>query len=386
MFKSKSFAYVIFSLALLYIASPWIVEKKLFFNEILSLSGFLILAANRFAVNRGAINNCIIILLVWCGLHLITSLFLMDGVYYYLRTSVIVYSIFSYFIGYFLFEQLGRFIQTILPYLRVYLIVFLFVNVPVLFERYGMAMLFPAIFKNIITRNTLLLLALINVIYSFTYPSATSILVAGIYLVLYLSPSFKVFSRIIGLSTILAVTLFVYFLPVLSLADGYTPENEEGVRNVIAAHPILSLDPNTTWRLIFWKQVLIDHFPRNLIGLGFGTPMITYFPVEDPEKLHTLPYVFGAHNSFVHLFGRLGLPYLLITGYLYFYIMKDYFKNKAYYIRNNSILLFWSFLAISMIALFNPVLETPIFSSAYWMILGFVAAAIERRKINNAHV
>jgi hypothetical protein len=66
--------------------------------------------------------------------------------------------------------------------------------------------------------------------------------------------------------------------------------------------------------------------------------------------------------------------------------MKDYFKNKAYYIRNNSILLFWSFLAISMIALFNPVLETPIFSSAYWMILGFVAAAIERRKINNAHV
>jgi O-antigen ligase len=150
----------------------------------------------------------------------------------------------------------------------------------------------------------------------------------------------------------------------------------------------LSIDPNSTWRLILWKQVLVDHFPLNIIGIGFGTPMFKYFPIEDYSKLSTLPYVLGAHNSYVYLFGRLGLPYVLCMVGAYLYLFKEYFYHKAYYYANKQILLFWSFFAATVIALFNPALESPIYAGAYWLLLGFTARAIYNRNhpmINTPH-
>jgi hypothetical protein len=105
--------------------------------------------------------------------------------------------------------------------------------------------------------------------------------------------------------------------------------------------------------------------------------------VEDFTKIPTLPYVLGAHNSFVYLFGRLGILYVLIIANVYRCIFKEYFYYKRYYYSNNQIMLFWSFLAITGIALFNPTLESPIYASAYWLILGFTARAIHQRKFNS---
>ncbi|MBC7851707.1 MAG: hypothetical protein H7Y31_18330, partial [Chitinophagaceae bacterium] len=160
----------------------------------------------------------------------------------------------------------------------------------------------------------------------------------------------------------------------------YSVYNQRGIYDVINSHPLLGIDGNSTWRLVLWKQVLVDKFPQNLVGIGFGTPMMKYFPVEDFKKTESLPYVLGAHNSFIYLFGRLGLIYLIITAYMYAHILKEYFYFKTYYYHTRHILLFWAFFAVSIIALFNPALESPIYASGYWLILGFTARAIAERK------
>jgi O-antigen ligase len=144
---------------------------------------------------------------------------------------------------------------------------------------------------------------------------------------------------------------------------------------------ILDLDPNNTWRLVLWKQILVDHFPGNIFGIGFGTPAVAYYPVADFSKLDTLPYVLGAHNSYIYLFGRLGIVYLLLIVPVHVIIFKEYFYHKSYYRNNNGILLFYSFFAISMITLFNPTLESPIFAAGYWLVLGFLARCIYFRQL-----
>ncbi|GAC1420345.1 MAG: hypothetical protein NVS9B7_11290 [Flavisolibacter sp.] len=145
------------------------------------------------------------------------------------------------------------------------------------------------------------------------------------------------------------------------------------------SNAILRLDGNSTWRLVLWKEIIVDHFPDNLFGIGFGTPMFKDFPVEDYKKIASLPYVLGGHNSFFYLFGRLGIIYIIITLIIYRKIMKEYFLFKHYYYFNKHILLFWSFFAITFIAAFNPTLESPIYSGCYWFILGLLAKAIRER-------
>jgi hypothetical protein len=65
---------------------------------------------------------------------------------------------------------------------------------------------------------------------------------------------------------------------------------------------------------------------------------------------------------------------------IYYHIFKEYFNYKTFYVNNNTSLLFYSFLAVTFTALFNPVLESPIYASSYWIILGFLSKAINMRE------
>lgn len=328
------------------------------------------------------ISVCILMLLSWSAVHLLTSLFRMDSFYYYLRNSVIVYSIFSFYIGFYCLTYLDGYIQKINILLRLYIAIFLFIPLSKLFfERFGMAMLFPALLRGIKTRYMPLILILLNCIYAISYDSSTALAIAAFYLLIIISPGYKFFSRFMLVSFILFSAGFIYLLPNLSLiSQGYSHYNYTGIRNVMNSHPLLSLDGNSTWRLVLWKEVIVDNFPSNIFGVGFGTPLFKYYPVEDYNKLASLPYVIGAHNSFVYLFGRLGLVYLLLLVPMYIGIFREYFSHKVYYYSNNQLLIFFSFFAITIIAVFNPTLESPIYASAYWMLLGFVARAIYNRK------
>jgi hypothetical protein len=386
----KNISYLLFVIALGYIISPWFFEKNLLFNEILSAAGLAILYYRRFKIANDPVTLCMIGLLCWSAFHMLVSLLRMDSLYYYLRNLVISYSMLTYFIGFYCLLYLPVFIRKIRGWLRWYIGLFLFIPVSrFLFERFGEAMLFPALFRKPLRRWVPWSLIVMNLIYGITYSSLTAWILAAFYLLLFISPGYAFFKQSVLLVCGVFLIVFICFIPDLSLvANRFSPYTFNGISDVMHSSRFLSIDPNSTWRLILWKQVLVDHFPLNIIGIGFGTPMFKYFPIEDYSKLSTLPYVLGAHNSYVYLFGRLGLPYVLCMVGAYLYLFKEYFYHKAYYYANKQILLFWSFFAATVIALFNPALESPIYAGAYWLLLGFTARAIYNRNhpmINTPH-
>jgi hypothetical protein len=289
---------------------------------------------------------------------------------------------FAFFIGFFCLKYLGGFFQKIRSVLKYYVVIFLFLPIShFLYERYGMATIFPGLFKG---RNKWALPGLIalNMIYAVTYNASTSFVLCLFYILLLLSPGYKFFKQTVILLLICFCIFFVSLLSDLSLiANHFSFYNEIAIRNVMASNWILGLDPNNTWRLVLWKQFLVDLFPDNLFGVGLGTPAVSYFPVADFSKLDTLPYVLGAHNSFIYLFSRLGIMYLLLIIPVYSIVFKEYFLQKWYYKKTNEIFIFYSFFAISVISLFNPTLESPIFASGYWLVLGFLARCIFNRQL-----
>jgi hypothetical protein len=388
MIKKKNIAFFIFLMVLVYIIAPWIFEKKFLFNELISASGFFILAYKRFYIGRDKISICIVLLLLWGVVHMITSLVRMDSFYYYLRNLVIIYSVTAFFSGFYLHKYLNYFIEKTRSFLRLYVLFFLFVPVSrLIFERFGVATLFPALFSNARKNWVLPVLIALNIIYSFTYSSATSIFVAAFLIFIMLSPSYAFFKQTTILLLIIFIVTFIYLTPYLgNIKVGYSHYTYVGITNVMKSHPLLSIDGNSTWRLVLWKEIIVDDFPANIFGLGFGTPAMKYFPVEDYSKLHTLPYVIGSHNSFVYLFGRLGIVYLLLIIPIYITIFKEYFYFKRYYKITNELLIFYSFFSFTLISLFNPTLESPIYASGYWFILGLLSKSIFNRQFKKTDI
>ena len=380
--SKKNISFLLFTVSICYILSPWFFEKKLLFNELLAFSGLCLLFYRRFRVSYDTITLSIVFLLLWSLVHMIFSIFRMDDIYYYLRNTTISYSMLTYFIGFYCLSYLPDFIHLIRKTLSWYVGVFLLIRLPgLLFERFGTSMIFPSLFKKPFRQWVPYMLIGINLLYGVTYSSLTAWILAAFYFLIFISTGYRFFKQTVLLGLGIFTIGFILLLPNLGLiANRFNLKNELGVYDVIYSNPILSLDPNSTWRLILWKQVLVDHFPDNLFGIGFGTPMFKYFPIEDAAKVKSLPYVLGAHNSYVYLFGRLGLPYLLFLVAIYIRVFKEYFYFKSYYYLNKEILIFWSFFAVTIIALFNPALESPIYAGAYWLLLGFTARAIVNRQ------
>ncbi|HEY0680626.1 MAG TPA: hypothetical protein VGD17_20240 [Chitinophagaceae bacterium] len=382
MMQKTTIANVILTIAVLYIISPYMFEKYFFFNELLSAIGFTLLLYKRFRIGNDPISIAMVLLITWCGVHAITSLIRMDTFYFYLRNSVIMYSMMTFFIGFFLLRYLGLYINRIRAALRVFIGIFLVIPLPRLFfERFGVAMLFPMLFKNAAARWVGFLLIMLNLVYAITYKSSTSGVAMLFFIFLFISPGYRFFSQTMGVAFLLFVLLFIHLHPYLTLISyNFAFYTDNPIYHVVGSHPLLGFDNNSTWRLVLWDQLIVDDFPGNIFGLGFGTPVLRYYPVEDYSKLHTLPYVLGGHNSYVYLFARLGIIYIALTVFIYAVVFKEYFYHKAYYFANNQILIFWSFFAVSIIALFNPALETPIYAGAYWLLLGFTARCIYNRR------
>jgi|GEM_PF-754655 len=384
MIRKATIAYFIFTLAICFIITPWFFERNFFFNELLALTGLLILAYKRFKIGNDPISIYVTLLLAWCFLHLFTSIARQDSLYYYFRNSVIAYSMFSFFLGFYLLKYLSDYFVRIRRLLQYYIGLFIFLKAPtMLFERYGVSTLFPALFKNARYRFLPILLIIMNIIYGFTYDSATALVIALFLFLIFISPGYKFFKQSVAIIFIALAVLFIYLQPNLALIKNqFNPNDEKGIKEVMNSSQLLSIDGNTTWRLIIWEQIIVEKFPSNILGIGFGTPMLKYYPIEDYKKLSTLPYVMGGHNSYIYLFGRLGVLYLLFVIPIYIALFREYFYHKQFYYVNNQVLIFWSFFSISVMALFNPILESPVFASGYWLVLGLVARCIYNRKLS----
>ncbi|MCZ8068830.1 MAG: hypothetical protein ACK5BJ_07435 [Bacteroidota bacterium] len=379
----KYLAFFCLFIVTLYTVGPYFFEKNFFLNEILSLIGLIVFATKGFKIKRSAISLNVLLLIGLGMAHAIVSLFVNDGWYFYFRNTVIVYSIFSFFFGYFIYSYFFQFVVRFRAIITNYVLIFLIFPITNLFyDRFGMSVLFPAIFKPDAKKKWILpSLAILVAIYSIRYESSTILLLSFFYAFILFFPNYN-FLKISFFFALLSFSaVFIYLLPNLSLIEnGFSFFSTDSIWNVINSHPLLKVDPNSTWRLVIWKQLIVDAFPGNLLGIGFGTPALKYFPVEDYSKLDTLPYVLGAHNSFIYLFNRLGVLFLFMMYSIYKCIFKEYFRYRKVY-SVQSLLLFYSFFAITFIALFNPTLETPIYASSFWITLGLVGRAIDERKL-----
>src|SRR4030095_2567928 len=138
MIRKKTIAYFIFTIAACYIITPWFFERVFFFNEILAITGFIVLAYKRFKIGKDVISICMVLLMTWGCLHLVTSIGRQDSLYYYFRNSVIAYSMLAFFFAFYLLKYLGDYLSDIRKILRYYIGFFLFIKAPtLLFERYG---------------------------------------------------------------------------------------------------------------------------------------------------------------------------------------------------------------------------------------------------------
>ncbi|MCS7004617.1 MAG: O-antigen ligase family protein [Cytophagales bacterium] len=292
---------------------------------------------------------------------------------------------FTFFLGYSFHHKTTTILLSIRKFLFLLIVPFIFFPVKFL-DRFSVALLFPLILISKNKKQNYLLLAIASLIYSFTYSSATLVIISLFFLSIIIFKDYKAFISFLILLTCVFVVTFIHLIPYLDISQyNYTYQNsEKSIHALMEGHFLLKIDGNTTWRLVLWKQIIVDLFPRNLLGLGFGTPLLKYFPIENYEKIPLLPYVLGAHNSFIYLFGRLGIPAIVLVFIIMKNILKDFFLYRKEYIQHSTEWIFLSFFIISIISLFNPTLESPIYASMFWFFLGLTVRTILSRKHESA--
>lgn len=196
-------------------------------------------------------------------------------------------------------------------------------------------------------------------------------------------PNFRLFAifSIGGLSVLVA--FFIYFSKYI---ERYKIHGDcclyGNMHAVVTSHKIFTFDGNTTWRAILWYRAIVERSPENLWGIGFGTPLLPYREGMHVQYFHEMHkyapigsaeyeiHVSGVHNTYLTLFLRLGLLFVVFLGILYYKIFSFFYRFKEDLRKEGLIVLVFSFFAISIIGFFNLVLESSIYASLFWVLLG----------------
>lgn len=387
---------VIFLMVLLYGLSASIFERKLFFNEMLSLVGLIIFV--KYSLRKHCkllipkLSLFYLMVFFWslCGFYIILSVFFKTNWYFYFRHFVILYSTFTFFIAFFWKEHFLLFMQKIRLKFR-FIILLLIPTYPPTYEdrlldRYSGSVFFPFFFRKLHFSIYSILLVL-NFVYAYFFQSFTGTIMAILVFCIMITPTYSLFRLLFLVAFISFIGLFAYLSPDLAkYSEEEKGKNLFGNQELVYKNnKILNADPNSSWRMVYWYRVVVENFPENLLGIGFGTPYLPYVPgkntTESPYDDEHDAHLTGTHNSFITLFVRLGILVLPFFFFLYTIILKEFYRFKQYYVANHHIVFFMGFFAISIIALFNPVLETPMYAGLYWFFLGLVAKSIYERKL-----
>lgn len=134
-----------------------------------------------------------------------------------------------------------------------------------------------------------------------------------------------------------------------------------------------NLDVNSIWRVMFWAKTIDNLSAINWIfGIGLATPL---FNEMDPANLFIIasapnaldrPYTLGLHNSLLTYLVRLGAIGLLFLLCIIINILKSLARHND----TKTEMLFVSLCLILIPALFNVVLESPLYAGQFWIILG----------------
>lgn len=387
---------IVFLMFLLYGLNYTIFERKFFFNEILSLIGFIILLRyslkKDFKLHVPRLDLFKLLMFFWalCGFYIFVSLFFKTNWYFYFRHFVIFYSTFTFFIAFFWKDYFLHFMQKIRKKFTLIILLLIPTYPPSyegrLLDRYSGSVFFPFFFKKI-RFSAYIILLILNFAYAYFFQSLTGTLMAILVFIMMIIPSYSVFRLLFITAFISFISLFIYLSPNLAkYSEGAKGSNLFGNQEkVYQSSKILSADPNSSWRMVYWYRIVVERFPENLLGIGFGTPYLPYQEGKDTAESNYDDehdaHLTGTHNSYITIFARLGVLALVFFFVLYTIVLKEFYRFKQYYIANNHILFFIGFFAISIIALFNPTLETPTYAGTYWFFLGLVAKSIYERRL-----
>ena len=389
--RKEIFFYIFWAVFFLYGIDNQIFERLFFFNEVLALIGLVVVVHQLFTNHKNVVrlvqSQPIVIgvlgLLVLSVVHLIFSLGRMTNLYYYLRSSVIVYSIFTFFFAYFGYQYLPLFLSKIRYTMAAYLLFALIYPSIYLLERFMGAVFFPLLLKKYRWWSVSAILSL-SVMLSVQYESLTVIMVMVIVLLVIVLPSYNWFKLFFFVGAGAIIFGLIYFTPNIEKYNEAPYSVIGNVKAVAESHKILNLDGNSTWRVVFWHRVIVERFPENLLGIGFGTPLLPFIKNLDTIELeHDDEYdmhVSGVHNTYLTLGLRLGILFFLILGFIFHQVLKYYYKQKRLLIEHQQLFYFYSFFTVAAVGLFNLVLESPTVASLFWGFLGIITAIITKTR------
>jgi O-antigen ligase len=148
------------------------------------------------------------------------------------------------------------------------------------------------------------------------------------------------------------------------------------VHAIYDSHPALSIDINVTWRILLWFRYIVERFPENIIGIGFGTPMLDYIAERRShwtgnDEIHA--HVSGAHNSYLTLLLRLGVIGFYAIVMISRKVFKDYFHARKLDKFKQYIPYYFVWIGMFSLIVFNLGLESPLRAGLFWVATGFVA-------------
>jgi hypothetical protein len=323
-------------------------------------------------------------------LYAVASVLLKTNWYYYLRNLSIVYSVFSFFVGYYLYEDQYEFFSKMRKAIYGYALICFAWMTPGLIDRNAYSFWFSLLQKNWKLTSVLMLIVL-YILYVIAYTSLTVIIILLAVALVRYTKSYAYFKLIVVISILAFISVFIMLSPYMKLYHNGSYNLFGDVLTVYAQHPLFRIDQNSSWRLVFWYRTVVETFPQNLLGIGLGTPLLPYLPSVTTTDLNFsdeyIAHVIGTHNTFITMFVRFGILTVLIFAVIYRTICREYFIHKKYYLHNrNDGGLFLGFVTMTAVGLFNLVLESPTLASLYWISLGFVAKAIYLRRVGNNEV
>ncbi len=323
------------------------------------------------------IYNCVIFIIFVFSAYVFASLMFFESFYGYLRNTVLVYSVFAFFLGIRLYDALMKIGKKNL------LLISAFLPSGDFYRTSYAAMLPLYLSKHAKRFNwwTVLFIITIMLGVKIYYGGSTSIAVILLLVFFYiLNNKFKLPALIIAIS--LSILFFIFMQPHL-----YALTNEYNLHDLISMNYIFQIDGNATTRAFMWAYLFYEVFLDNVMGIGLGTTMFSWEFYHDNLQMWEildpyLAYTLGAHNSFLTVLVRFGFIGVLPFVILYRRIIKDFMKDKRDPTKQYTLYFYFSFLIVSGCALVAVVLESPMHASLYWGSLGILYQA-KRKPYSN---
>jgi len=381
---------IILTLFTLYGINYFVFERVLFFNEALSLLGFVYFVKYTFRpglkvfVPHNLVYKCVLFFLLLGSFHAIVGLFIKTTWYYYFRNLSMVYSVFTFFLGFYLYEAQYHF------YSKIRRAIYGFGFLSMVYGQLGFIDRNAFAYWLVLLQKkwkliSLFLLSLFLLFYFARFTSLTVFIILIAILVIVSLNRYWKFKWLVIAGVSAFAILFLLAVPYLQL---YSINKElffGDVEYVYNQHPWFHYDHNTGWRMIFWYRVIFELFPYNLVGIGLGTPLLPYLPgVTTTDLGHSdeyIAHVIGVHNTFITIFARLGIVSMALFLLTYRKIFREFYYFKSYYLTHrNDFSIFMAFFVLTIVGQFNLLIESVTLSSVFWFSLGTVSHAIYQRQ------